>query len=155
MTTQTLVGNFKGQGNIATMVPLITTAIVNSLLIALLFALISICFPETVFGLLTNHAEVNEEITHYTIWLLPLLSCTAIAFMLEGYFIGLKEGAVLRNAALVAFCMVFMPVVGTAWYFHSVHLLWTSVTLYMGMLIVFLGGQFFKTQQNLAQRFFG
>lgn len=42
-----------------------------------------------------------------TFWLLPLLSFTAIAFMLEAYFIGLKQGFVLRNASLIAFCLFF------------------------------------------------
>ena len=148
ITTQTLVGNFKGKGDTHKMMPLITTAIVNSLPIALSFAFAAIVFPHTIFGLLTNHAEVNQAITHYTIWLLPLLSCTAIAFMFEGYFIGLKEGGVLRNASLIAFCLVFLPVAIAAWYLNSVNCLWLSLTLYMATLIVYLGWQMFKTQQN-------
>ena len=148
ITTQTLIGNFKGKGDTNKMMPLMTTAIVNSLPLALSFAVVSIFFPQTIFGILTSHAEVNQAITDYTIWLLPLLSCTAIAFMLEGYFIGLKEGAVLRNASLIAFGLVFLPVATTAWYIHSVNLLWMSLTLYMATLIVYLGWQMFKTQQN-------
>ncbi len=148
ITAQTLIGNFKGKGDTDKMMPLMTIAIVNSLPIALSFAIAAIFFPQTIFGLLTNHAEVNQAITNYTIWLLPLLSFTAIAFMLEGYFIGLKEGAVLRNASLIAFGLVFLPVALTAWYLHSVNLLWMSLTLYMATLIVYLGWQMFKTQQN-------
>jgi MATE family multidrug resistance protein len=151
MTTQTLIGNFKGKGDTIQMMPLMTTAILNSLLIALPFALISIFFPQQVFGLLTNHAEVNQGITDYTIWLLPLLTLTAIAFMLEGYFIGLKEGATLRNSSLVAFCLVFIPLATTAWYFQSADLLWTSLTMYMATLSLFLGGKMLRMQQHLVQ----
>ena len=81
-----------------------------------------------------------------------MLSSTAIAFMLEAYFIGLKEGAVLRNGALIAFLLVFLPVIGTAWYLNSVNLLWLSLTLYMLTLVLYLGGQMLKMQHSLAQQ---
>ena len=152
MTTQTLIGNFKGKGDTAKLAPLMVTAILNSLPIALMFALVALLFPQTLFGLLTNHSEINQAMTHYTIWLLPLLSSTAIAFMLEAYFIGLKEGAVLRNGALIAFLLVFLPVIGTAWYLNSVNLLWLSLTLYMLTLVLYLGGQMLKMQHSLAQQ---
>ena len=152
MTTQTLVGNFKGKGDTAKLMPLMVTAVLNSLPIALMFALVALFFPQNLFGLLTNHSELNQAITQYTIWLLPLLSSTAIAFMLEAYFIGLKEGAVLRNGSLIAFFIVFLPVVGTAWYLNSVNLLWLSLTLYMVALCLYLGGQMFKMQPSLVRQ---
>jgi MATE family multidrug resistance protein len=107
MTTQTLIGNFQGKSDITKLMPLMAIAIINSLPIALMFALVCCLFPHTLFGLLTSHNEINQGITQYTVWLLPLLSFTAIAFMLEAYFIGLKAGAVLRNASLIAFLSGF------------------------------------------------
>ena len=83
MTVQTLIGNFKGKGDVSKLMPVIVTAIANSLPIALMFALATLLFPQSLFGILTSHNEINQEITQYTIWLLPLLSFTAIAFMLE------------------------------------------------------------------------
>ena len=141
MTTQTLVGNFKGQQEYSKMIPLLITAIFTSLVIAFGFASTTIFFPETLFGLLTNSNDINHEITQYTIWLLPLLSFTAIAFMLEGYFIGLKDGATLRNAALIGFGLVFLPLVIFAWHSQSVNYLWLSLVGYMLALILFLGNQ--------------
>ncbi|MEM7590626.1 MAG: guanitoxin biosynthesis MATE family efflux transporter GntT [Cyanobacteria bacterium P01_A01_bin.83] len=150
MTTQTLIGNFKGKDEPGRFMPLIITAIVNSVPIALMFALGCWFFPQTLFGLLTNHQEINQEITQYTFWLLPLLSFTAIAFMLEAYFIGLKEGAVLRNASLISFFVVFLPVVTWAWYHQSINLLWLSLTCYMLSLVVYLCWQMLKMQQQLV-----
>jgi MATE family multidrug resistance protein len=149
MTTQTLIGNFKGQKEYQKMLPLLIIAILTSLVIALGFALSTILFPQTIFGILTSHAEINREIVRYTIWLLPLLSFTAIAFMLEGYFIGLKEGAVLRNASLIAFIVVFLPLIIVASYLNSVSLLWLSLTSYMLTSIVVLASQIFDTQKKL------
>ncbi|MEA5552436.1 guanitoxin biosynthesis MATE family efflux transporter GntT [Anabaena cylindrica UHCC 0172] len=145
VTTQTLTGNFKSKGKIDQMSPLLIVSIFSSLLIALTFATVSILFPEQVFGLLTNHAEVNEDITSYTIWLLPVLVITAIAFILEGYYIGLKEGAILRNAVLLAFGIGFLPLAIAAWYFHNNHLLWSAIVSYMATIMVVLGVQLPQT----------
>ena len=81
MTTQTLIGNFKGKGDTSKLMPVMLIAIINSLPLALIFALVTLLFPQSVFGLLTSHSEINREITQYTVWLLPLLSFTAIAFI--------------------------------------------------------------------------
>ena len=145
MTTQTLTGNFQGKGTTEKMLPLLTISIITSLFIALGFAIVSVMFPDTVFGVLTNHAEVNEHISSYAIWLLPLLGLTAIAFMLEGYFIGLKAGATIRNAVLLAFAIGFIPLAATAWYLHNNHLLWMALVSYMTIMIVTLGSQLPKT----------
>lgn len=154
MTTQTLTGNFKGKGATEQMSPLLTVSILTSLFIALAIATISVLFPDTLFRLLTNHAEINNHINSYTIWLLPLLGFTAIAFMLEGYFIGLKESAKLRNAVLLAFGLGFTPLAFTAWYFNNNHLLWMALVSYMATIIIVLGLQLPRTfsSQNLLNQ---
>ena len=139
MTAQTLTGNFKGKGDTQKLIPLLTVSVITSLLISFGIAIASVMFPTAIFGLLTNHAEVNQHISHYTIWLLPLLGFTSIAFMLEGYFIGLKEGATLRNAVLIAFFLGFLPVAVTAWYLHNNHLLWLGLVSYMATIMLALG----------------
>ncbi|MEO1006858.1 MAG: MATE family efflux transporter, partial [Cyanobacteria bacterium J06638_38] len=55
MTTQTLIGNFKGKGELSRLMPLMLAAFANSIPIALLFALGCWFFPQTLFGVLTNH----------------------------------------------------------------------------------------------------
>ncbi|MFN6568983.1 guanitoxin biosynthesis MATE family efflux transporter GntT [Dendronalium sp. ChiSLP03b] len=154
MTTQTLTGNFLGKGTTEQMVPLLSISVLTSLLMALAFATISIVFPDAVFGLLTNHTEVNKHIGNYIIWLLPLLGFTAVAFMLEGYFIGLKEGVILRNAVLIAFGLGFIPLAIAAWYFHNNHLLWMALVSYMMTIIVVLGLKLPRTfgSQNLQNQ---
>ncbi|TAF12266.1 MAG: MATE family efflux transporter [Nostocales cyanobacterium] len=141
VTIQTLTGNFKSKGNQEQMIPLLTVSMITGLAIALPFAFGSMIFPDQVFGLLTNHPEVNSNITKYTIWLLPVLVITAITFILEGYFIGLKAGAILRNAVLLAFFLGFIPLAITAWYFHNNHLLWATIVSYMTTIMVVLAIQ--------------
>jgi len=73
MTMQTMAGNFKSKGNTQQMFPLLIVSLVTSVVIALGFAGTAILFPEQVFGLLTNHTELNQDINKYTIWLLPVV----------------------------------------------------------------------------------
>lgn len=146
LTTQTLIGNFKGKGELDLMMPVLYTSILHGLLISLPFAVLSVLFPETVFGLLTSHSEVSESIHAYTLWLVPLLSLTAVAFILEGYFIGLKEGAVLRNSALTALLFGYAPFAITGWYFQNNHLLWISLSIYMATLMFSLSWQILNSQ---------
>ncbi|BAZ42460.1 MATE efflux family protein [Calothrix sp. NIES-4101] len=139
LTTQTLIGNFKAKGTKEQFLPLLIISILTSLVIAIAIAFITIFYPELVFGLLSNHPEINQSITRYKIWLLPLLGLTAIAFMLEGYFIGLKEAVTLRNAVLVAFILGFIPFAVTASHLHNNHFLWMGLVGYMAMIILGLG----------------
>lgn len=141
LTTQTLTGNAKGQGTTEQMLPILITAIGNAILLSLIFAGVSTCFPQTIFGLFTNHADVSQAMRNDTLWLIPLLSLTAVAFMLEGFFIGLKEGIILRNAALIAFGLGFLPVAIAGLHFQSNSLLWGALTCYMAAVILFLSIQ--------------
>lgn len=145
MTTQTLTGNFKSKGETEQLMPLLIVSVLTALPIALLFALLPLLSPDRVFGLLTNHTEVNQHITRYTLWLLPLLELTAVAFMLEGYFIGLKASETLRNAVLIAFGLGFVPIAITAWSLHNNHLLWLSLVVYVTTIALVLGWQLPKT----------
>lgn len=138
LTTQTLTGNFKAKGDTRLLSPLLIVSLLSSSVIALGIASVSILFPERVFGLLTNHSDINSQITNYTIWLLPLLGLTAIAFMLEGFFIGLKLVVTLRNAVLTAFGLGFVPVAIAAFYLHNNHLLWLGLVNYMAGVMLFL-----------------
>lgn len=138
MTMQTMAGNFKSKGNTQQMLPLLIVSLLTSVVIALGFAGTAILFPEQVFGLLTNHTELNQDINKYTIWLLPISVITGITFMLEGYFIGLKEGEILRNTVLLSFVVAFIPLVITAWYFHNNHLLWSTLLSYMTSNMILL-----------------
>ncbi|MEB3218454.1 MAG: guanitoxin biosynthesis MATE family efflux transporter GntT [Nostocales cyanobacterium 94392] len=148
LTTQSLIGNFKGKGETQQMMPLLQVSIFTAVLIASIFSSVTILFPQTIFGLLTSHTDISQSVTNYRDWLLPLLTCGAIAFMFEGYTVGLKQGARLRNSALIALGLGFMPIAGMAWYLHNNHLLWLSLTFYMATLMVSLGVQVPRMQSQ-------
>lgn len=138
MTTQSLIGNLQGNRQQKLIMPVLKMAIATSLVISLGFALTTILFPTTILGIITNHREISLAMEADTWWLLPLLTVTAIVFMLEAYFIGLKQATILRNGVLGSFVIGFMPLAIYAGYIHSNSWLWAALTSYMTSLLVML-----------------
>ena len=137
--TESLAGNFHGRGDrqqLATLVKLsggVSLALGSAL--ALAFAL----RPTPLFSLLTHHSNVLQEAEHYVWWLLPVLGFGSIAFMLDGYFLGLTAGRALRNSTVLATGGGFLPVAIIAWNLQNPHLLWFALTLFMATRAITLG----------------
>lgn len=102
-----------------------------SLVWGLAIALPVIAFPIPIFSLLTKHQEVLQQIPNYVLWLLPILSFGSLAYMLDGYFIGLTAGKVLLRSAIISSLVGFAPVAFWAWQSQNPHLLWLALTLFM------------------------
>ncbi|MDF5734601.1 MULTISPECIES: guanitoxin biosynthesis MATE family efflux transporter GntT [unclassified Nostoc] len=143
--TETLVGNFKGKGTLRQLAPLVGLSILTALLVGLSFSGVCWLFPDTVFGLLTNHTEITENIHIFVPWLLLALICSSIGYMLDGYFLGLAEGHTLRNVSLVALVVGFLPADVAAIKFESNHLLWLAFLLFDAIRMIMLGVQLPRT----------
>lgn len=130
-SVETLSGNYKGKGSSEQLVPLVNIATAVSLFIGLGLASLAVLFPNSFFGLLTDHSEITGLIDVYVFWLLPVLGFTSIAFILEAYFLGLTEGETVRNVSLIAFIIGFAPTAFFAWKFQSNHILWLALCLYL------------------------
>ncbi len=111
----------------------------SSLVAGLSFALIFYLFPQSLFGLLTNHLEVIEQVDNYVWWLFFVLGFGSIAYMLDGYFLGLTAGKILRQSTLIAATIGFAPMAIAAWYWQSSHLLWLALALFMATRSITLG----------------
>ena len=129
--TESMAGNLQGQGKEARLIPLLRLAGSSSLVAGLGFATLFGLFPQGLFGLLTNHAEVIDSVSNYVWWLFPVLSFGAIAYMLDGYFLGLTAGKILRQSTLIAAVLGFAPVAIAAWYWQANNLLWLALSLFM------------------------
>lgn len=145
--TESLTGILHGQGSQKPLLPLLGIAGSSSLLIGIAFSTVFVLFPTPLFALLTNHAEVLEQMGRYVTWLIPVLGFGSIAFMLDGYFLGLAEGATLRNAALVATLVGFAPIAVVAWQLQSNDLLWLALSVFMATRAILLGIQVPRTLQ--------
>lgn len=129
--TESVAGNLHGQGARKQLLPLLKLAASGSLLAGIGFAIAFCLFPQLLFGLLTNHSEVVARVTDYVWWLFPVLGFGSIAYMLDGYFLGLTAGKILRQSTLIAATVGFTPMAIAAWYWQLNHLLWLALTLFM------------------------
>jgi MATE family multidrug resistance protein len=137
--TESLVGIFKGNGDREQLISLLKVSALASFVIGIIAAFGFIFFPSFLFALLTSHNEVVTSISDYVIWLLPILGIGAIAFVLDGYFIGLTAGATLRNAALTSALVGFAPFAYVAWRSQNNHWLWLALATFMLARTITLG----------------
>ncbi|WP_269456110.1 guanitoxin biosynthesis MATE family efflux transporter GntT [Nostoc sp. NIES-3756] len=129
--TESLAGIYQGNANNSDLKQLLKISLIGSLIIGITFALIFILAPISLLKLLTSHTEVINNLRSYIPWLLPVLGFGSIAYALDGYFLGLTQGRILRQSMLIATTIGFIPSAMTAWYFHNSHLLWLSMALFM------------------------
>ena len=145
--TESFAGSLRGQGTKKQLVPLMRISGAASLSLGLAFALVFILFPGPLFGLLTNHKEVTDRINSYVLWLLPVLGFGSVAFMLDGYFLGLTEGRILRKSSVTAALVGLVPMAVGAW-LQSSHMLWLALSVFMLARVVTLGIQVPRTLRN-------
>ena len=139
LSTAALTGTSKGEKATHKYLPLLQIAIGTSLSIGLTCAGLCVLFPQTIFGFLTNHSEIIESIKTYVPWLLVVLGCASISLVLEGYFTGLAEGGVLRNAFLASTLLGFIPLAISTCFYHNNHILWLAMSMFMVIRMAILG----------------
>ncbi len=131
--TEAYAGQFHGQGKYSELRALARFGSGISLGLGLGVAIAFIGFPQALFGLLTDHQAVLTQLNQYVFWLLPVFSFGAIAFMLDGYFLGLTSSIVLRNSTILATGLGFMPLALVAYVQESPGLLWLAMTCFMAI----------------------
>ncbi|WOD40934.1 MATE family efflux transporter [Nodosilinea sp. E11] len=125
--TESFAGRYYGSGDKTHLRRLLTLGGGSSMALGLSFALAFVLFPAPLFGLLTIHQEVIAVVQTYVGWLVPVLGLGAIAYMLDGYFLGITAGKVLRNATVLAAGVGFLPLALLAQSLGSAHLLWLAL----------------------------
>jgi len=137
--TESFAGRYGGQGDRHLLRQLATWAGQLSWVTGLLFALAFNLAPQALLSLLTRHDAAIAIARGYAPWLLPVLTIGGLAFMLDGYFLGLAAGRVLRNATLLAAVLGFAPLAWLAWRGQSGHGLWLAFAVFMAGRATILG----------------
>ncbi|NJL37381.1 MAG: MATE family efflux transporter [Leptolyngbyaceae cyanobacterium RM2_2_4] len=136
--TESFAGIFYGQGASDRLLTLLWLSGGVSLGLGLVFASGFALFPMPLFSLLTNHTEVLVQINRFVLWLFPVLGFGAIAYTLDGYFLGLTKGQILRQSTVLATLVGFVPMGAIAWQTQSPHLLWMALVLLMAVRAITL-----------------
>ncbi|WP_016951657.1 guanitoxin biosynthesis MATE family efflux transporter GntT [Anabaena sp. PCC 7108] len=148
--TESLTGIFFGEKAYKDLNSVLRLALGTGLVASLLFAVCFIVFPDTLFGILTNHTEVTDLAHKYVLWLLPVLGFSAIALVFDGYFLGLAKGDILRNSALLSAIIGFLPIALMAWKFHDSQFLWLGVVCFMAARSIIAGLQIPQLLEEFA-----
>lgn len=136
--TETYAGLFYSRGEWERMKTLLILSGSCCLACGLLFAIAFTHFPMALFGLLTNHSEIVAIAAQSSMWLIPILGFASVAYMLDGYFLGLSAGKVLRDSSiLAALCSGLVLAIGG--YFSQGMLLWLGLVVLMMMRSLSLG----------------
>lgn len=149
--TESLVGILKGKDAQDELWAILKVATQTSLITGFSIAIAFVLFPDPLFGLLTNHQELLDHLKFYVPWLIPVLGFGSVAFMLDGYFLGLAEGTILRNTALLATLIGFLPLAICAWRTQNPSLLWFALMIFMAMRVFSLGIYLPKTLRENFQ----
>ncbi len=145
--TESLAGMLHGKGDTGELSRLVRLAGIASLSLGGGFAIAFNLAPTVLFRFLTSHSSIITNLQNYVFWLLPVLTFAAIAYMLDGYFLGLTKGTVLRKSALKSTLLGFVPMAIGAWYFQNSHLLWLAMSLFMATRAITLSLQVQATLQ--------
>ncbi len=139
--TESFAGQFYSTGEVQQLKALLVWGLSTSVLLG---SAIAICFSlwsQRLFPLMTQHQSVIDLVQAQVWWLLPTLGVGAIAFLLDGYFLGLTQGALLRNSTLLATGVGFLPLGGLAHALGSSMLLWLALASFMAIRAVTLASQ--------------
>ena len=149
--TESFAGRFYGSGDRSQLRRLLWVGGSSSVALGLSFALAFALLPQVLFGLLTGHGEVVDTVKLYVGWLVPVLGIGAIAYMLDGYFLGLTAGKVLRNSTVLAAGIGFLPLALVAQTVGNAHLLWLALTGLMVARSATLGWALRQTVSEFIQ----
>lgn len=129
--TESLAGIFHGSGDETGLTRLRRLALGTGLAFAAPFALLVWLFPRPAYGVLTSHQPTLENAIEHGLWLIPTLLLGSVAFIYDGYFLGLTRGRPLRNTMVISTLAVFLPLALLALRRESNHLLWLAMAAFM------------------------
>ncbi|WP_293104465.1 MATE family efflux transporter [Moorena sp. SIOASIH] len=138
LSLETVGGTFKGQGQNSKLVPLLWIALGTGIIISILFSITSVLFPQTVFGLFTNHSEITHNIYIYVPWLIVILIASTVAYILMGHFIVLEAGNFVLNSSIIAAVFGFLPTILVMFWFYNNHILLLALSLFFILRIIIL-----------------
>lgn len=135
---ESMAGALHGAGKPQGMRRLLTLAMGVGVATGALFAAAFALMPGTLFGLLTDHGHLVQMASDDRLWLLPMLTLGSMAWILDGYFLGLAQGRILSRSQ-VAVVLFFVPWALWARSENDPQLLWLAFTIFTGSRVVSLG----------------
>ncbi|HJO03640.1 MAG TPA: MATE family efflux transporter [Acidobacteriota bacterium] len=128
--TESLAGIYYGQRDVDRLRRVLRLAMMTGLAFAVLALAVLLLVPGTVFGIMTSHTAVIAAAQRYMPWMVPMLMFASMAYIYDGFFIGITEGKVLRNQMVISALVFFLPVAWVAVRRGDNDLLWAAIVLF-------------------------
>lgn len=128
---ESLVGNFKGEGDDKKLKKVINLIFAWGLGLASLVALVYGILGREIVSFYTDKIEVIELAMKYFIWTLLAPFINSIAFIWDGMFIGATETKIMRNSVLISTLVFFLPVFYLTKGWIGNHGLWLAMISFM------------------------
>jgi MATE family multidrug resistance protein len=129
--TESLAGIYKGRGDTDGVRKLLRLSMLTGVAFAGPVLVLMFAIPDLLYGIMTSHADVASATWRYGWWMILVLPLGAIAFIYDGFFIGLTEGKVLRDQMLISTVLGFMPLAGLGLWLGNNDILWSAMALFM------------------------
>ena len=137
---ESLAGKYYGAGNGAQLRKTVIRVIQIGAVISLLCTLIYVLWGENVLMIFSPSEELLAVAHEYIGWAMMIPLVSFLAFIVEGFLVGITASYVMRNAVLIASVMFFglyfmmLPIMGN-------HALWFAFVVYLffrGVLQLFM-----------------
>ena len=138
---ESLVGQFHGAGDRRQMRALFKLAVGESIAVGLLTAAAFTLFPGPLFGILTDQPALLGRLAADAPILFGLLGFGSVAYVLDGWFLGISDGPAMRNAMVVSLVIGFLPLALAGRWLASPNLLWAALVVFMVARVLTLGRQ--------------
>lgn len=125
---EALVGEEKGRKNAQALHQHVKIGLFWSSIFAFIYSVFFFFLDDNIVTLLTHHEEVKSAIVPYGVIILLLPLAAHWCFLLDGVFVGLSAGKLMRNSMLVSTIFAFLP---TWWLFNSLN----NMSLWIAMLV--------------------
>ena len=126
-----LAGIYYGQRDVDRLRRVLRLAMITGFAFVVPVIGVMLLAPATMFGIMTSHVGVITAAGRYAPWLIPVLMFGSIAYIYDGFFVGITEGKVLRNQMVVSTLVFFLPIAWVAVRRRDNHLLWAAMALFM------------------------
>lgn len=128
---ESLAGRFAGAGQWQAVKRSLNLSLGWNLIAVLVFLGGFQFFGAQILGQLTTHEPVIQASMQYIHWVSLVLILSGFAYIYDGFFIGLADGAQLRRSMIWATLIGFLPLAFFAKQQQAPHLLWLAMVLFM------------------------
>lgn len=128
---EALVGKFIGAKDPKSLQIVVRQLFKWGMYISVPFAILYALFPTTFVRIISDNAEIINEIRPYYIYMVLIPIITFAAFLWDGIYIGATASKAIRNTMIISALLVFLPM----WYFlmplYANHGLWIAFLGFM------------------------